>query len=215
MIIDIFLIVLLFSIFASSHSFLASSRIKNELIKNIGEKIAFYRFFYNFISVILFLGFYFLSPKPDILIYDLHYPFDIVTFVAQVISFGGLIWSLKGIDLKEFAGISQILRFMKNEYKIEDADAKESFRINGAGKYIRHPVYFFSILFLGLRSSMDLFYFVTFICVVIYFYVGSIYEEKKLVEKFGTAYLEYQKHVPRLFPYKIFFKKESKIFQEK
>ncbi|MEJ5351874.1 MAG: hypothetical protein WHS65_09805 [Melioribacteraceae bacterium] len=215
MIIDIFLIVLLFSIFAFSHSFLASSRIKNELIKNIGEKIAFYRFFYNFISIILFLVFYFLSPKPDILIYDLHYPFDIVTFVAQVISFGGLIWSLKGIDLKEFAGISQIIRFLRNEYKIEDADAKESFRINGAGRYVRHPVYFFSILFLGLRPSMDLFYFVTFICAVIYFYVGSIYEEKKLAEKFGTAYLEYQKHVPRLFPYKIFFKKESKIFQEK
>jgi len=206
MILDIILIVLLFSVFAFSHSFLASSKIKNKLIKNIGEKIAFYRLFYNFTSVILFLVFYILSPKPDILIYDLHYPFDIITFTAQIISFGGLIWSLKGIDLKEFAGISQIIRFMKGQYQIEDADARETFRISGAGKFVRHPIYFFSILFWGLRPSMDLFYFVTFICIVIYFYIGSIYEEKKLVEKYGITYQIYQKQVPRLFPSKIFFK---------
>ncbi len=207
MIVDIILIVLLFSVFAFSHSFLASSKIKHKLINNIGEKIAFYRLFYNFSSIILFLAFYILSPKPDILIYDLHYPFDIVTFVLQIISFGGLIWSLKGIDLKEFAGISQIIRFLKGQYKIEDEDARETFRIIGAGKYVRHPIYFFSILFLGLRPSMDLFYFVTFICIVIYFYIGSIYEEKKLIEKYGLTYMEYQRKVPRLFPYKIFFRK--------
>ncbi len=207
MIIDIFITVLLFSIFSFAHSFLSTTRIKNELVKNIGEKIAFYRAFYNLISIILFLTFFFLSPKPDVIIYDLHYPFDIVTFVLQIFSLAGILWSLNNTDLKEFFGISQIMRFMKGEYKLEDLDAKEYFKIQGAYRYMRHPIYFFSILFLGFRPTMDLFYFVTFICIIIYFYIGSIYEEKKLVEKFGILYLEYQKNVPRLIPYKIFLRK--------
>lgn len=209
MIIDTFLIVLLFSLFAFTHSFLASNKIKERLIKNIGEKIAFYRLFYNLTSVIFFLTFLFLAPKPDVIIYDLHYPFDIITFVLQIISFLGLLWSLKGIDLKEFLGIAQLMRYIKGEYNIDDVDAIENFRVEGAYKFVRHPVYFFTILFLGFRPSMDLFYFVTFICIVIYFYIGSIYEERKLVKKYGVIYSEYQKRVPRLIPYKIFINKWS------
>ncbi|MCX7797218.1 MAG: hypothetical protein N2249_01165 [Melioribacter sp.] len=207
MILDIFLIVLLFSIFSFLHSLLASNKIKKELAKTIGTKIAFYRLFYNVTSLISFSVFYFLSPKPDIVIYDLHYPYDILTFVAQFLSFLGLIWSLKGINIKEFLGIEQIKRYLIGEYKIEDLDEKKFFRIEGAYKIVRHPIYFFLILFLGLRPTMNLFYLITYICMVIYFYIGSILEENKLVEKYGTLYREYQKRVPRLIP--ILFKIRS------
>lgn len=209
MIIDIFLIVLLFFLFAFIHSFLASNEFKKRLAVNIGEKIAFYRLFYNLSSIIFFLAFLFLAPKPDVIIYDLHYPFDIITFVLQIISLVALLWSIKGMDLKEFLGIAQLMRYIKGEYKIDDVDAIDNFRVEGAYKFVRHPVYFFSILFLGLRPTMDLFYFVTFICIIIYFYIGSYFEEKKLIEKYGINYLEYQKKVPRLIPYKIFISKWS------
>jgi len=49
---------------------------------------------------------------------------------------------------------------------------------------------------------MSLFYLTLFICIVIYFYIGSIYEEKKLVEKFGSEYRNYQEKVGRIFPFK-------------
>jgi protein-S-isoprenylcysteine O-methyltransferase Ste14 len=39
------------------------------------------------------------------------------------------------------------------------------------------------------------------ICIIVYFYVGSFYEERKLVDKFGDEYLLYQKKVPRIFPF--------------
>ena len=35
---------------------------------------------------------------------------------------------------------------------------------------------------------------------VIYFYIGSYYEEKKLVNYFGDTYIKYQKVVSRIFP---------------
>ena len=50
---------------------------------------------------------------------------------------------------------------------------------------------------------MDLFYAVFFMCIVIYFYIGSYYEEEKLGKYFGTVYNDYRKSVPKIFPFKI------------
>lgn len=198
---DILIIVFLFFLFSVSHTWMASLKVKKNLAEKLGNRIAFYRLFYNLSSLLLFAFFFIVSPRPDVIIYDLHYPYDIITFALQVLSFFGLIWSVSQTDLKEFAGISQVIRFINGKYRTEDLDEKQIFRKSGAFRFVRHPVYLFSILFLGLRPSMDLFYFVMFACIVIYFYVGSIYEERKLVRIFGEEYREYQKSVPRLIPF--------------
>jgi len=78
-IIDIVIIVFLFALFGVSHTILASSSIKKRIIENAGNKIAFYRLFYNIISVIIFLAIYEIAPKPGLIIYDLPYPYDLVT----------------------------------------------------------------------------------------------------------------------------------------
>ena len=202
-VVNIFIIILLFALFAFSHSLLASNKIKKVIIEKLGVKIAFYRLFYNFSSLLFFIVFYATAPKPKVIIYDLQFPFDIITFALQVLSLIGLVWATGPIELKEFLGTAQVERYLRGEYKVEDLDEKQTLKIEGAFKFVRHPVYLFSILFLGFRPTMSLFYFVMFICIVVYFYAGSIYEERKLVEKFGDKYREYQKRVPRIFPLKI------------
>lgn len=201
--VDIVIIILLFTIFAFSHTWLASLKIKLAMVEKLGIKIAFYRLFYNSSSIIFFLSFYAIAPKPDVIVYDLRFPFDIITFALQVLSLVGLVWATRPIDLKEFAGIAQIERYMRGEYKVDELDEKQTLKIEGAFKFVRHPIYFFSILFLGFRPTMSLFYLVIFVCIIIYFYIGSIYEERKLVELFGDEYREYQKRVPGLFPFKV------------
>ena len=200
---DILLIVLLFSLFAFSHTWLASRKIKTALAEKIGNRIAFYRMFYNVSSILFFLAFLAVTPKPDAIIYDLQFPFDIITFALQILSLIGLIWTFSQFDSKEFLGISQIIRFMNGTYSADTFDEKQELKFDGAFKYMRHPVYFFFIMFLGLRPQMTLFYLVLFVCCVVYFYVGSIYEEKKLVEVFGEQYIQYQKRTPRIFPFRL------------
>jgi protein-S-isoprenylcysteine O-methyltransferase Ste14 len=207
-VIDVIVIIFLFTVFAVSHTFLASRKIKSRLAENLGDKIAFYRLFYNITSLLFFAAAYFIAPKPDVIVYDLQYPFDIITFALQVLSLVGLVWAAKPIDMKEFVGVSQIERFLKGGYNVDDLDEKQELKIIGAFKFVRHPIYLFSILFLGLRPTMDLFYLIMFICLVVYFYIGSVYEERKLVEMFGQDYIEYQNSVPRLIPIK--FKRKSK-----
>ncbi len=208
-VLDALVIVALWFLFGLSHSILASNNLKRKLIEQIGEKVAFYRLFYNISSLILFLVIYQVAPKPGITLYDLIYPWDIIILVFQIFSLIGLIWAASSVNLWEFLGIAQIKRYYRGEYNTSELDERYELKKSGAFKYSRHPIYFFSILFLGLRPTMSFFYLVFFICLTLYFIIGSIYEEKKLVELFGDEYVQYQQETPRLVPIKFFNNSES------
>ena len=199
---DILIIIFLFALFGISHTILASNKMKKMIIEKGGNKIAFYRLFYNLSSLLIFFVLYKLMPKPRLIIYKVESSFDIIIYGLQAVSFAGLIWSASYISAKEFIGISQIKRYFKDEYNEDELDEHSELIIKGPFKYMRHPIYFFSILFLGFRPSMDLFYLTLFICITIYFVAGSIFEEKKLISKFGVTYIQYQKEVPRILPFK-------------
>ncbi len=200
LLLDVIIILLLFSLFGISHTLLASDKFKKMLAGTIGERIAFYRLFYNISSLIILYFLYVVAPKPDITIYNLYYPFDIIVYLLQLVSIAGFIWSARYIDLKEFLGANQVIRYINGNYNKNELDEKSELKIEGALKYCRHPVYLFSILFLLFRPSMDLFYLVFFIVMTIYFIVGSYYEERKLVDKYGDKYRTYQQNVARLIP---------------
>lgn len=199
---DIILILLLYFLFGFIHSFLASEGAKLKFRAWFGELIAFYRLIYNLLSLLLFYLLYELSPKPDLMLYDLNYPYDILIFALQIISLLGLIFALKRMDLGEFLGTSQIKRWYNDNYDYNKLDEDSRLITAGMYKYTRHPIYFFSILFLALRPSMTLFYFVSFISITAYFYTGAFFEEKKLMRKFGQAYSDYRNNVPMIFPFR-------------
>ncbi len=199
---DILLIISAFALFGFLHSLLASSRFKKKLVREAGSWIAFYRIVYNLIAVFFFYLMYELLPKPDVIIYDLPTPWDLIILIPQFAAVAGIIWTLRFFSGAEFLGINQAVRWFKGEYKKEDLDERLTLRIEGPYKYSRHPLYFFSIIFLLFRPVMDIFYLTFFLCIVAYFYAGSFFEEKKLVETFGEEYEEYRKSVPRIFPFR-------------
>lgn len=75
--------------------------------------------------------------------------------------------------------------------------------------WVRHPVYLSALLlYLGLIiSTLSIFSFLFwFIIFIFYNYIAS-YEEKILIEFFGSEYKDYMKKVPRWVPKFICFKK--------
>jgi protein-S-isoprenylcysteine O-methyltransferase Ste14 len=73
----------------------------------------------------------------------------------------------------------------------------------GVFKIVRHPIYFGSILFyLGLifLTLSIISMFVWFLIIAFYFYIAR-YEEKILLNEFGSDYEEYMKEVPMLLPF--------------
>ena len=211
LVLDVIIIVILFAVFGYTHSLLASEKIKIRFKKIFGDLIAFYRLLYNLLAVVSLYIIYLILPKPHIKIYDLQYPFDLVTLIPQFLSLAGIIWAFKYICFKEFIGLDQINRFIEKNYTTE-LDEDFTLRIEGPYRYSRHPVYFFSVTFLLFRPTMDLFYLTFLLCTVVYFYIGSYFEEKKLVRQFGELYEDYRKEVPRIIPYKLFKPYNQKSF---
>lgn len=206
-VLNILLIIFLFTLFGWLHSLTASNKIKEIVRERAPKFLPFYRLTYNVVSLFTFYLFWELSPKPDVILYDLSSPFDIIILLPQFASLLALLWTLKFVNGKEFLGISQIQRWKAGTYK-EELDEESSLCFEGPYKFSRHPIYLFSILFLLFRPTMNLFYFVFVVCSFFYFSIGSFYEEKKLVERFGSDYVLYQTRLWRakIFPVKPLFR---------
>lgn len=203
---DVAITILLFLGFGFIHTVLASKKAKLLVKAYFGNLIALYRLFYNIVSLVLLLFIFDAAPKPPVVLYDLPVPYDLIVYFLQVLSLAAVVYTFSIFDFKEFLGVSQAIRWFNGEYDASELDEKSEFKVEKVYKYMRHPGYFFTFLFLGLRPQMDAFYFTAFVCFSCYFYIGSFYEEKKLVDKFGSAYLEYQERVPRFFPFNFFGK---------
>jgi len=197
---DAIAIFLLFGIYGWLHSVLASRRIKVKVTTRFPRFMPYYRLTYNFLALFLFYLLWEFAPEPDIIIYELPAPYDLAIYALQILSLGMLFYTTRFIDGMEFLGVRQIIRGQKGEYNLEDLDEKSSLRIEGPYTYSRHPLYLYSILFLGFRPVMSFFYFFAFIAMVLYFYVGAYYEEKKLLAQFGEQYREYSKSTGKIFP---------------
>ncbi|MDR3666640.1 MAG: hypothetical protein P4L35_07355 [Ignavibacteriaceae bacterium] len=215
--------IIAFILFAFLHTILASFKFKSIIALRIGSAMAFYRLAFNIFSLLFLIYMYEYLPRPDVELFDLKYPWDIVILIPQFLALAGIIWTFRFFSLYEFIGLAQIKRWIdgkfvtvreetkpafgeqadvSNDIKIsEDVyDEKLTLKIEGPYKVVRHPLYLFVIICLIFRPTMDLFYFVFLIFLIVYFYVGTFYEEKKLVTIFGDQYRKYQNSVPRLFP---------------
>jgi len=75
----------------------------------------------------------------------------------------------------------------------------------GVFSIVRHPIYLSSILlYLGfILLSLSLLSVLAWFIIIIFYYMISRYEEKLLMQRFGSVYGEYKKKVPMLFPIKL------------
>ncbi len=195
------LTLLYFSGFALIHTLTASKGVKRLVAVSFPGFMPWYRLSYNILSLVTLYIFYDISPKIGYTIYDLPTPVDLVFAGLQFLCFTGMGWVFKYISGREFIGFSQPLRARKGNYSpLHDLDEVSPLRIEGPYRFSRHPLYLFCILFLALRPQMQVDYLFLVVVVTAYFYIGSIFEEKKLVAEYGETYREYQRKVGRIFP---------------
>lgn len=189
-----------FFCFALFHSILAADSVKNWFAAKLKNYFAFYRLTYNLISLLSFYLVYEFTPRPYAPIYELPTPYDFLILIPQMISLLFLLYSLKFVDKREFLGIGQVVRFFNKKYSPAQMDDISILRLDGPYKFSRHPIYLFTTLFLLFRSQMDLFDFSFLILIIAYFYIGSIFEERKLIKKYGALYESYRSNTGRIFP---------------
>ena len=192
------LIMLSMAIWGAFHSFTASLAAKARARTMFGSRTAdsLFRLGYNIVSVVTFLpvmaavGF-----LPDQPLYQFPFWLTIIAVPLQILSALAALVVLWQVDLFHFLGLRQLVESEPN------TKAPPKLYIGGAYGWVRHPLYSFSLVVLWLTPIMTLNILTFNIGATVYFYIGSIFEERKLVAEFGDEYREHQRKVPRLIPW--------------
>lgn len=194
-----------FFLWALLHSLTASASVKAAVRKRLGERTAdgFYRFGYNIFAVVTLLPtLYFWLRLPNTMIWRMSgaavWLFNSVRLLALL----GAAVSLIQTDLLDFIGLRQILGyFSANDPPAESRQTlTNNLVVGGFYRWVRHPLYTFSLLLLWATPTLSLKTLLLNLAFSAYFIIGSIYEERRLVGKFGAAYVAYQKRVGRFLP---------------
>lgn len=115
---------------------------------------------------------------------------------VQILGVALLLWT--PWDLLEFIGLRQWERHRKGE---GEAQVRNERLFTGKGYgLIRHPLYLGCSLLLAFHPVQTRNSAATAAAVIAYFYIGTFFEERRLVRQFGGAYREYQRRVPRFLP---------------
>lgn len=190
---SILILILLWLLYFIIHSVFASNVVKirfQELFPRINR---FYRGIYVFFSIAgLAVIFLFQSSLPLFHLYGIN---TISSGIGlSLASFGILIIikSFSHYDTAEFLGLRQA----KGDLE------EQGFTKEGILRYVRHPLYSGSMLFLAgyLIFAPNIVNLISVICMITYFIIGSHFEEKKLIKTFGKEYLIYKSKVPAFIP---------------
>jgi protein-S-isoprenylcysteine O-methyltransferase Ste14 len=187
--------------FGLLHSLLASLAAKGRAQRVAGLRLAdgLYRLVFNFIAAITLLPpFALVVLLPDRALYTLPWPLLLITVPMQLATVIGMAVSLIRVDLPRFLGLRQLARLLNGE-----PDPRDPPRLvtTGLHAWTRHPLYTLSLIFIWLSPVMTVNLLVLNVGITLYFWIGSIFEERKLLAEFGEAYREHQQRTPRLLPW--------------
>ncbi|MBG0770062.1 MAG: isoprenylcysteine carboxylmethyltransferase family protein [Anaerolineaceae bacterium] len=177
------------------HSVLASFAAKRFAEKIFGPKAnRYYRLFFVFASVVTLVPVLALTVfLPSRLLWVIPAPWLFLTMVIQFVALVLLVATALETDVMVFAGIRQALH--------PNQTYEDTLVVKGFYRYVRHPLYFFSIIIFWFFPFMTDLMAAFFLAGTLYFMIGTIPEERKLLETFGEAYRQYRREVPWLIPH--------------
>ena len=191
--------------FGYQHSLFARPFFKKRIRKIFGTKfeLHIYPLLYFTSQCAIFLIVYDLIRhlKPHVVFYRVPSELDSLIFLLNRFANLFLIFTVFHFNVSRFTGLSQFFAlFSKTE--VNETQLQESLNNSYLYRYIRHPMYL-GIILVYLTSTTiytDLFL-VNLFSIIIYIEVGSHFEEKSLLQKFGSQYFEYQASTKKYFPF--------------
>ena len=187
-----FLLIFFWILYYAIHSILATTSVKIFLQKKLKKYFRYYRLSYSiFATVTLGCLLYFQ--------YSFDSPILIKSFLIKYFAIPFLI--LPGIIIM-FISIKKYFMLLSGVRSIFTPVPASELKVNGIHRFVRHPLYSGTILFVW-----GLFFVFPFLnnliaaaLLTLYVLIGIIFEEKKLKNEFGKKYEEYISKVPMLIP---------------
>lgn len=181
--------------FGLTHSLLAASWWKRWVEHRLGAYFKYYRLLYSFFALLLLMA---------IVIYELQLPATWLWRVPLVIQIAGIILALAGLTIMGICMRRYFFYLSGIDVLFPQKQATMGLATGGLNRYVRHPLYFGTLLALWSFFLLfpDLHYLITCSMITLYTWIGTLWEEKKLRQEFGEEYVGYQKKVPMLIPFR-------------
>ena len=193
-----FFAALLWILWCAVHSTLITTTVTDYLKRRLGERFRFYRLFYNSVSSVTLIPilYYSISIR-EAPVFRWEGPLAVAKYLLLLTSVYLFVAGARHYSLSQLFGIHQIKTGRANH----TLSGYDTFDTSGILGVIRHPWYAAGIL---IVCPQDISPSTLLINIVIstYFVIGAFLEERKLLEKFGERYREYQKNVSMFIPYK-------------
>lgn len=186
-----FWLILFIAVWGIVHSFLASLGFKAFVRGALGDGfMKSYRLLYNLFAVISFAPvLYLMISLPDKVLYRVPSPWSYLMFAGQAVSLLLLFAAVLQTDVLAFVGLRQLFE-----------EEKSKLVISGLYRFVRHPLYTFSLLILWFSQSVTVNTFVVYMALTLYILIGAVFEERKLEREFGQEYTNYKSATPMLIP---------------
>lgn len=187
------IIFLAFALYGVVHSLLASIPAKDLAYTFFGKAAdRTYRLFYNIFSFVTLLPILALPfTLLDVELYTIPEPWSFITKGGQILALVLVAYSVFQTGIFKFIGFSQLMG-------IND---EEKLNTRGLYRHLRHPLYTFSLVFLWLTPTMTRNLAILYLSFSMYFIIGAVVEERKLVKTFRDEYLEYISKTPMFIPF--------------
>ncbi len=184
---NIVLLALAWIAYLGLHSVLASVPVKDWTAKQWPAAARRYRLHYNLIALVLLLPLaaFTLTTKGQSL-WRWEGAWSWVSVGGTVLMVVGFAWSSRAYDLPAFLGL-------------RNADGKDQMGLSTLHRFVRHPWYFFGLLWLWTRD-MDTARLAAAVPITVYIWIGSWLEDRKLEQELGESYRRYRSLVPGLLP---------------
>ena len=121
--------------------------------------------------------------------------------IVFILSIAGFVWGIKALGFFDPFGIEGVL-----DRGPDRNPQPVTFTVRGPYRWVRHPLYLFVLVMIWSSPNLTTDRLLFNILWSAWIIVGTMLEERDLVEQFGGAYRDYQQKVPMLFPFK-FIKK--------
>jgi methanethiol S-methyltransferase len=194
---NILILISTFAAWGIVHSLLASFALKDFFRKTLGDAfMRVYRLGYNIFSALSLLPILWLTwILPNGIVYLIPAPWKYLMLAGQGVAAFLLFYSVLQTDTLSFVGLRQLI----------EPDSKSGTLVtSGLYRFVRHPLYSASLLFLWLTTIMTVNQLVVYICATIYIFIGAYFEERKLLREFGVVYAEYKAVAPMIIPGLVF-----------
>ena len=179
-------------VFAMLHSFLAIPCIKERLIRFTGLNLSAYRLGYNIISLLAF-GWVMAVDRQSAVLYEIPGAARYIFYSMQAALLFALASCLVNTGIISFLGLDALMG------KTGDR-GPQPLATQGWYGAVRHPLYLLSILFMFLNPVMTVRWLLLSCIATLYFIIGALIEEKRLLKEYGEAYIRYREQVPFIVP---------------